>query len=139
MYMVSKRNCYSRVTRVDPWFAGRILMKNGKLLASFHGVQNVDIQKDQESTSMYHITENGLMIALKNVGLINEPGSLGLTKFDTSFHVYLIPNSPAISLKIRWIKSRIQCIGFLGRLIFGPSKHLMGILGMDFDRILRGF
>jgi hypothetical protein len=124
--MVSKRNCYSRVTLVDPWFAGRILMENGKLLASFHGVQNVDIQKDQESTSMYHITENGLMIALKNVGLINEPGSLGLTKL-------------AISLKIRWIKSRIQCIGFLGRLIFGPSKHLMGILGMDFDRILRGF
>ena len=115
------------MTLVDPWFAGRILMKNGKLLASFHGVQNVDIQKDQESTSIYHITENGLMITLKNVGLTNEPGSLGLTKFDTSFHVYLMPNSPAISLKLRWIRFRVQCIGFLCRLFFWtiqtPHEH----------------
>ena len=116
--MVFKTNCYSRVTLVDPWFAGKILMKNGKLLALFHGVAKiVDIQKNQECLSMYHITENGLMIVLKNVGL---------------------PKTLAISLKIRWTKSWVLCIGFFGRLlVFGPSRHLMGILGMDFDRILR--
>jgi hypothetical protein len=58
---------------------------------------------------MYHITENGLMIVLKNVGL---------TTLDTSFHIYLKPNTLKISLRIRWIKSRVLCIGFLGRLFF---------------------
>ena len=93
-------------------------MKNGKLLASVHGQTfHVDIQKDQECLSMYHITENGLMIVLKNVGL---------TSFDTSFYIYLMTNTLAISLKIRWIKSRVLCIGFLGSLIFfGPSRHLI--------------
>ena len=72
MYMVVIiTNCYYRVTLVDPWFAKRILMTNGKLLAFLHFFlqMNVDIQKDQQCLSMYHITENGLMIKLKKVGL----------------------------------------------------------------------
>ena len=59
-------NCYSRMTLVDPWFAGRMLTTNGKLRALFHLVQHVDIQTDQQCLSIYHITENGL---INNVGL----------------------------------------------------------------------
>ena len=102
-------------------------MKNGKLLASFHMVWNVDTQKDQECWSMYHITENGLMIILKNVGL---------TTLDTSFHIYLMPNTPSniFENKMDKILSSVYLQAFSADYFFYLT--IQTNLAMDFDRIL---
>ena len=67
LYMVSTTNCLSRVTLVDLWFAGRILKKNGKLLACIHLVViNVDISgQKEECMSIYRIIKHGLIIVSK--------------------------------------------------------------------------